>query len=277
MALRTFNSDVLPFQRVAGLGMLDQPELRRFPAVNQVTRRALTAIGPTGELRSMRVGTMAVGTLCERDWFLEISARVALRTRHGGVFSAERELRFAVIELFTEDRSRNRSPCACVVTGLTSRGKCAAVRILMAIGASFECKPFPFWLGFETTCHVALLTRYVHMGAGQLKTRLRVIELGCRRLPIGCVVTPLAILAKLPPMFIRVARHATRRQAQVRAVQILHANRRSLTRGDVRRVMTFVAGDSAVFPIKSPASFRMIKLGLRGLPSNKVELESVML
>jgi hypothetical protein len=55
---------------------------------------------------------VAIHAFGECQWFLEISASMALHAAHAGVFSKQRELRFRVIECLIERAVQNIFPAA---------------------------------------------------------------------------------------------------------------------------------------------------------------------
>lgn len=102
VALCALQCRVFSFEWICGLRMIGDLELRRLPSLDRMARRALAAIGAFGELSGVRIGTVAIGALCECDWPLEISGYVAKGAVYRRVLPKERELRRAMVELAAE-------------------------------------------------------------------------------------------------------------------------------------------------------------------------------
>jgi len=99
MALIATDALMFAFERVGGQSMLLDSKQRGLPTIHGVTPRTFALVLSLCELASMWIGCVAIGTLCECDWFLEISTGMALDAADGNVFAEERELRLRVVEL----------------------------------------------------------------------------------------------------------------------------------------------------------------------------------
>lgn len=77
-------------------------ELRRFPSIYGVTRRALGSTRPLGELPIMRVGFVAVHAGLKSQWLLEVPAAVTLNAVDGRVLSQQGIFRFRMIETLAD-------------------------------------------------------------------------------------------------------------------------------------------------------------------------------
>lgn len=82
--------------------MLLQRELRRFPSLHGVARRALGATRPLGELAIVGIRFVAVHARLESQRLLEISAAVALDAIHRRMFPEQGIFRFRVIEALAD-------------------------------------------------------------------------------------------------------------------------------------------------------------------------------
>jgi hypothetical protein len=98
MTLRARHCGMLSLQGIRGLGVLLEPEFCRFKAVDSVAGRALTAARPLGELSAVRIGTVAIGTLLERQRLFEISSGVTTHTVHLSVLSKQRKVRLRMVK-----------------------------------------------------------------------------------------------------------------------------------------------------------------------------------
>ena len=141
----------------------------------------------------MRIGAVAVGTLLECQWLLEICFSVTPHALDLGVFSKQREFRLGVVECAVEPRLQNLVPSGCAVAGLAGLRKAATVGIRVAIGAAGK--------GYTDVARLPVRPQGVATLAGHLNVQTRegipcgrMIKFPDRaRLPISRVVALQAV------------------------------------------------------------------------------------
>jgi len=176
VALGAFQTCMSALQRVRARSMFLDSECRRLPSVHVMARGALSAIGPLGELATVRIGLVAIHALLESQRLFEISASVALGTIDAGMLSFQRELRLGMVEAFVDCLKRNLLPSTGVVTGLATLRETAMMRIFVAVGTLVESSASVLRLAVPAV-DVALRALHLGMQAGQRIACLRVIEL----------------------------------------------------------------------------------------------------
>lgn len=122
---------------------------------------------------------------------------------------------------------RTRLPRHCSVATLATLLKESAVWIGMTGTALLERQPRVFRGAVRHG--VALLATDIEMRSRQRVTRLRVVE-SPLNFPVGCAVTPQAIIAKPPLVLVFVTRRARAGQSEIGLVQILGGKRGFLSR-----------------------------------------------
>ena len=123
---------------------------------------------------------------------------------------------------------------------------------------------------------VTFLACHFCVQAGQGVSRFRMIELG-GLLPVIHVMTPLAVVSKLPLVWIGVAGQAIRRHPKKRFTRILVFDERPLARNHLRRRVTFLARQPRVLSFQVVSRQPVVKLFLRWLPMQKTEIFAVVL
>lgn len=258
VALGALQARVASFQRVGSRGVLLQREKGRLPALHVVAGGALSAVGTLGELSVVSI-LVAVHTFLEGKRLLEVPPLMALAAIDGGVFSEQRKLGLGVVEALVDRLQVDLLPSGGVVAGLAALREAAMMRVLVAVGALVERYANILRLSVGPV-GVALGALHLRVQTGQRVTGLGVIELAhVDRLPVDEVVARLAIGAKASLMLILVAGDATGGEAKVGPVQVFFFDRRSLLRGDVRRIVAFVAGQSGVFAFEQIAGLLVVE------------------
>lgn len=121
---------------------------------------------------------------------------------------------------------------------------------------------------------VAFLTSNLDVEAGQRIAGLRVIELLCG-FPIREVVALQAVVAELAFVHIFVARYTILRQPEKGLRKIFHFDECALIRNHVGGHVTFLAGNTRMLCLQVVARQPVIKLFLRRLPVNQIEVLAV--
>ena len=148
------------------------------------------------------------------------------------------------------------------------------VGIDVAIDAGSKLHVF---VAYRPTRHIRLVAFFagdLDVETRQRIARLRMIEL-LRGLPIREVVTLQAVVTELALMRVLVARHAILRQPEERPGKILHFDERALFRSHVGGHVTFLTGNARMLSLQVVARQPMIKLFLRRLPVNEIEVLTV--
>jgi hypothetical protein len=156
-----------------------------------MTGIALSMIGAACKLSTVRIGTMAVCALLERDWLLEVAAGMTLCTADCGMLAKQRILRLIVIESSIERRGQDALPDGGVVASLTARAEGTAVRVPVAGLTPIKRNSLPPRLLIHSD-RMALLTIDFRVSARQCKSGSRVIEAE-EFLPICRVMALLAV------------------------------------------------------------------------------------
>ena len=90
MARLARDRPVAPVERISRCRMRFHIEAGRLEAGNAVTRRAVAAIDPRGELSAVRI-FMTIGAAAVSQSRVEVPAPMARHTRHAGMFAFERK------------------------------------------------------------------------------------------------------------------------------------------------------------------------------------------
>jgi len=228
VTLRALQSGMPALQRIGRGCVVLHCEPRWFPPFHGVTRSALCARRPLGELPIVWVGFVAIHTLLKSQRLLEVSAAVTLNAVDHRMLSQQRIFRFRVIETLADGFRRNLLPTASVMAGLAALRETSTVRIRVAIGTQREGNPrvTGFVVGSR---RVAFLTGDLRMQTGKRIARFRMIELfNLDRLPVLIVVTLQTVGPKPPFVFVLVAGNTGCRNAQEGAVKVLNLNGRAL-------------------------------------------------
>ncbi len=121
----------------------------------------------------------------------------------------------------------------------------------MARRAGLEGEPNPFGLLIRTL-DVTLHAFDPCMLSGQRIFRLRMIEV-CDHLPVFGGMALLALFPEPSLMFVGVTGGALARYSEECAIQILDADGKFVSNGDMTRIVTFVAGERGVFTFQRPS------------------------
>jgi len=276
VALCAFEAGMSALQGIRAQGVFLHREGGRLPSFDRMTGGALASVRALGELPVVRIGLVAIHALREDKRLLEVSTGMALGTVDRNVLALERELRLEVIEALVHRLHRDLLPSARVVARLAGlAAKAAAVRIFVAVGALVERNANILRLAIGS---IDMTLGALHLGvqSGQQIARLRVVELGdVDTLPVFEVVTLLTSRPQASFVQIFVTASACSRQTEIRTTEVLDLDRRPFSRGDMRRIMTFVARQAGVLAFERIASFVMVE-GL-DVPLDEGEVFSVVL
>jgi hypothetical protein len=199
MALDTRHGGMLALERIGAGCVLLQVELRGFEAVDGMACRTLDAGGSLGKLAVVNV-LVALRTLLEDEWLLEIASLVAGQAIDGLVLSQQGISGFGVVEFLVDVFQRNPFPPAGAVARLASLRKTSFVRIAMTVGALAKNKAYVTRLVVRTR-RMALLTIDLRMQTGQRIFGFVVIKL-VNVLPVLEIVTLLAVGAEAAIVFV---------------------------------------------------------------------------
>src|SRR6267378_4495587 len=271
MALVAFNGNVFALQRVFGCVVLFNAEKRWLPSIHVMAFRAFTLLGSRFELAFVRVRLMTIIAIIKRELPFEITLQMALRAANHGVLSEERVLGLGMVEF---EARQQFFPSVGGVTFFTTLLEGAFVRIDMAVDAGLE-------LHVPVACRTAGHIRLMALLALDLdvKTRQRiaglgVIELFCR-LPVHVIMTLQTIIPELTFVHIFVARYAILRQSEKGLRKIFHFDERAFVGNHVGGQVTFLASNARMLSFQLVARQPVIKLFLRRLPMDQVEVLAV--
>jgi len=273
VALLALHFRVLPFQRVLAGGMVLDGKRRRIPSVERMARRALSPARPLRKLTAMRIRRVAIAALRKGQRLLEISALVARLARYFQMLPNQRIFCLRVVKLLAHRSRVDLLPTRRVMARLARPLEFSLVRICVTGVASIKRQSFVPRLAVRTR-RVALLALHLHVRPGQWIARLRMIELRCL-LPVDDVMTLQAILPQLSLMKILMARNAIGGQPQERPRNVLHLDLRTLAGRNMRRRMTFRAGNSRVLPFQLVPCLGVIKIV--GIEAENSEVHTIML
>ena len=271
MALVAFNGNVFALQRVFGCVVLFHAEKRWLPSIHGMAFRALALLGSRFELAFVRVRFMTIIAMSKRELPFEITLQMALSAADHGVLSEERVLGLGMVEF----KARQQFfPSLGGVTFFATLLEGAFVRIDMAVDAGLE-------LHVPVACRAARHIRLMALLALDLyvKTRQRIAGLGViellRRLPIHVVMTLQTIVPELTFVHIFVARYAILRQPEKGLRKIFHFDERTFIGNHEGGQVTFLASNARVLSLQLVARHTVIKLFLRSLPMDQVEILAV--
>lgn len=218
----------------------------------------------------MGIRVVAVGTGIVGDSGLEVAIAMAGFATGLQVFTKQRILRLGVIELCCETTPLPRRG---TVAGFTALLELSAMRIVVAGGAAIEFQAGKF-RHTRGIWKVTLLARCLPMLSREDELRFGVVEVA-RVLPILRVMTLRAVGAELALVLVLMAACATWRQSEIGAGWVLHLEAGSLRLLDIRRVMTFVAGQTRVFSVECEAGLAVIELRGRRIPVQQAKRDPV--
>src|SRR5258708_1150702 len=271
MALVAFNGNVFALQRVFGGVVLFHAEKRWLPSIHIMAFRALALLGPRFELALVRVRFMTIIAIIKRELPFEITLQMALSAADHGVLSEERVLGLGMVEF----KARQQFfPSVGGMTFFAALLEGAFVRIDMAVDAGLELH-VP--VACRTAGHIwlmALLALDLDVKTCQRIAGLGVIEL-LRSLPVHVVMALQTIVPELTFVHIFVARYAILRQPEKGLRKILHFDERAFIGNHVRGQVTFLASNACMLALQLVARQPVIKLFLRRLPMDQVEVLTV--
>lgn len=129
----------------------------------------------------------------------------------------------------------------------------------MAIRALIERNPHILWFSVRPV-RVTFSALHLNMQTGQWVPCFGVIELSdVDGFPVLEVMALLAVRAEASFVLIFMTGDTSRRQAKIRAVQILDLNRLALKRRSVRWIVTFVAVEYGVLTLEHISGFLVIE------------------
>lgn len=152
----------------------------------------------------------------------------------------------------------------------------AFVGIDVAVGAGIELHVLVACRPTRLIRLVAFFASDLDVETGQRIARLRMVKL-IRGFPIRKVVALQAVVAELALMHIFVARHAILRQSEKGPGEILHLNERTLVRNHISGHVTLLTGNAGVLSFQVVARQPVVKLFLRRLPVDQVEIRAIVL
>jgi len=271
VALRASHARVPGAQRIGGEGMLGDGEGRRLEPGGGVTLRAFAAAGAPSELPLVGIA-VAVTTAGVSQRPAEVCAFVAGSAGHLPMLAGEREGGLAVIVL----RAR-RFPRVRAVARLARRRKAPAMRIGVAGGAAVEAQTLVNRLVPDPGVGpVALRARHAEVRTREREPGLAVVE-AAYALPVLMVVTLQTMAAQLATVLVLVAGRAGRGQAEEGPVEDTDLDVAARGGGNAGRIVTALAGESAMFAFQRISGLRMVELLLRGLPVHQAEVFAVVL
>ena len=264
MTLRALQTSMSTLQRIRARGVLLYRECRRLPALHRMAGSAFPGVRTLGKLAVVRIGFVAVHALGKCEWFLEVSAGMALGTIHDGVLAFQRKFRLGVIEAFVHRLQRNLFPPVRVVARLATLSEAPMVRVFVAIGTLVERNACVLGLAVGSV-DVTLCTLHLLMQSGQRVLSLGVVELGLARLadidclPVFEVVALLAAWSEAALVAILVADNATRRQTKIGSAEIPGFDGATFLRRDMGRVMAFATRQTCMFALDRISRFLVIE------------------
>jgi len=173
---------------------------------------ALAAGCASLKLPFVRVRLVAIHALIERERLSKVPAGMTIATAHLDVRPQQGKFRPRVVELH---RHAYVFPTAGVMAGFASCLEFSPVRIGMAVDAAIEFQAGEVYLVVRRRGNVALVAGHFHVQTGQGIFCFRVIELRSL-LPVGEVVTPLAVRPQVSFMHVLVAGYAILREPKIR-------------------------------------------------------------
>ena len=199
MALGARHGGMFALERIGASGVLLHVELRGFEAIDGVACRTLDAGGSLGKLAVVNV-LVAIRTLLEDEWLLEIASLVAGQAIDGLVLSQQGIPGFGVVEFLADVFERNPFPAAGAVAVLAGLRKTSFVRIGVTVGALAKNEVHVTRLVVRTR-RMAFLTIDLRMQTGQRVFGFVVIKLG-DVFPVLKIVTLLAVGAESAVVFV---------------------------------------------------------------------------
>ena len=253
------------------LVLLDR-EQGGFEAFHLVAFGAITAPRPMLELSVMRVGLVAIRAFCESHSLFEVRAVMTALAGHCCVLAQQR---IPGLEMVEGRGDLHRFPVGDVVARPAACVECSPVRIAMAGSAVGESDAFVLDVaGRSLGPGVALCAFDFLMRSLQPELRAAVIEMG-RFLPTGSIVAALARGAQLSMVRVGMAVDAFPAQAQIGPAQVLHGYGLDCGLGDVRRLVTVLAGKPGVFPLERIAGAPVIEAPDGSIPVDQGEVAAV--
>lgn len=212
---------------------------------------AFSSSGTFGELSIVRIGLVAIHALREHERLFEVSIGMALEALNSRVLAFQWKLRLRMVEVLIQRLRGNLLPPACVVAGLAGlRCEASAVGIFVAVRALIEGNARILRLAV-TPRRMALRALYLRVQSRQRITRLGMIELlDVDFFPAVEVVALLAGRTKTSFMSILMTTGACGCEAEIGTAQIFDLDRGPVLRGNMGRIVAFVARQPSVFALQ---------------------------
>lgn len=274
MAFGALDFDVFSLQGILGRVVFLHTEKRGLPALHGVAFGAFGFFRACFELAFVRVRLVAVGAIGKRQQFLEVAIHMALGTTDRRMLAQKRIFGFRVVKGETLQQLLPSGGGVTVFAALWL--KRALVRVHVAVDTLCELHVFVAGRAAGDIGLVAFFASHLNVLTGQRVACLRMVKLFCR-FPIGEIVALQAVVAELALMGIFVARHAVLGKPEKRSREILHFDESALLADHVHRRVAFLASNSGVFPFQLVTGHLVIKLFLRRLPVNQIEIFAVVL
>jgi len=280
MALRAFQSRVLPLQRIRARRVFLHREDRRLPSLDGMARSALPTVFPLGKLPAVRIRLVTVRTLLEYQRLFKVAVGVALCTSHAPMLAFQRKLRLGVIEALVDRLQRHLLPPSCVMARLAGLRETPMMRILVAVGALAERNPHVLRLSVRSV-RMTLGALHLQMQPRQRIACLRVIKLRLTgladvdRLPVHEIVALLANGPQTAFVLVFMAGNATRRECEVGPARVLDLDGRAFLRRNMRRIVAFITGQARVLAFEQIS--RVIVIECPDVPLDERKVFAVML
>ena len=275
VALVAIDFEVPSFQRVVARGVVLGGERGRLPSVHRVAPGTFNALRTLRELPGVRIGQVAVRTLGEWNFFLEIATLVAGAAIDGRVFSKQRILGLGMIKTLAHRRQGNLLPATGRVAGFAGLREAAVVRIGVAIRALAERDPgiARFAVGAR---RVAFFALHLRVQSRQWIARFTVIEFSDGYgFPVRVVVALQTILPEAALVLVFMAGSTGLGQAEERPGQVLDLDDRPRGRRNPCLGVALGAFDPLVFPFQNVSGQLMVE-GL-GVPFDEREILAIVL
>jgi hypothetical protein len=221
----------------------------------------------------VRIRGVAIRALRECQRAFEISAGMATAAAYLEVHAKKRIFCFRMVEL---NGHVDLFPPTRRVTGFAGSFEGSLMWVRMAGDAGIKLDSRKLYRLIRSKGKVALVAGDLRVQAGQRIFCLGMVEL-LYLLPVGEIVTALAIRSELAFVGICVARDTIFRKTQKGVGEILALNQRSIRGNHVRGGVTFLARDAGMLIHERIAGQPMIELLERWLPMNQSEIHSIVL
>jgi len=209
VAFGTLHLYVLALERILRAGVFFHAERGRLEPIHRVARGAFALVRSRAKLALVRIWSVTIHALRERNLLLEVSACMAILAADRHVFAQQRIFGLGMIE---RRGHPYRIPAARRVASVAGLREAAPMRIFVTIRARAEGQPGELRGASGPAGGMALFASDFDVQAGQRVPRLGMIKpRSC--FPVGEVVALGAIRAQPAAVRVLVAGNAVLRQA----------------------------------------------------------------